>query len=66
MQWRANPCRSDLLRFISTGRLNCVVDRVHGIVETNRPSTKSARFEAVVKQGDILLNDIQRLSKVLY
>lgn len=56
----------ELVHFISNGRLNCVVDRVHGIVETNRPSTKSARFEAVVKQGDVLLNSIQRLSKVLY
>lgn len=56
----------ELVHFISSGRLNCVIDRVHGVVETNRPSTKSARYEAVVKQGDILLNSIQRLSKVLY
>lgn len=56
----------ELVRFISAGRLNCVVDRVAGVVETNRPSTKSARYEGVVKQGDVLLNSIQRLSKVLY
>jgi len=57
---------NELVRFIAAGRLNCVVDRVHGVVETNRPSTKSSRYEAVVKQGDVLLNSVQRLSKVLY
>jgi len=57
---------AELARFISTGRLNCVIDKVHGVVETNRPSAKNARYETVVKQGDILLNSLQRLSKVLY
>ena len=57
---------SELARFISTGRLNCTIDKVNGVVETNRPSAKNARYETVVKQGDILLNSIQRLSKVLY
>ncbi|KAF8967233.1 26S proteasome subunit RPN7-domain-containing protein [Flammula alnicola] len=36
------------------------------IVETTRPSLKNAQYETVVKQGDILLNEVQRLSKVLY
>ncbi|KAH7108264.1 PCI-domain-containing protein [Auriculariales sp. MPI-PUGE-AT-0066] len=57
---------AELARFISTGRLNCVIDKVHGVVETNRPSKKNARYETVVKQGDNLLNSVQRLSKVLY
>ncbi|KAG6371981.1 26S proteasome subunit RPN7-domain-containing protein [Boletus reticuloceps] len=57
---------SELSRFIANGRLHCTIDKVHGIVETTRPSLKSAQYEKVVKQGDILLNSIQRLSKVLY
>lgn len=56
----------DLSRFISSGRLNCTIDRVHGIVETNRPSTKNAQYETLVRQGDLLLNSVQRLSRVLY
>jgi len=56
----------DLSRFISSGRLNCTIDRVHGIVETNRPSTKNAQYDTLVRQGDVLLNSIQRLSRVLY
>ena len=56
----------DLSRFIAAGRIHATIDKVHGIVETNRPEAKSAQYETVVKQGDILLNKIQRLSKVLY
>jgi len=57
---------ADLSRFIAAGRIHATIDKVHGIVETNRPEAKSAQYETVVKQGDILLNKIQRLSKVLY
>jgi hypothetical protein len=48
------------------GRLHASIDKVHGIVETTHPSLKNAQYETVVKQGDVLLNEVQRLSKVLY
>ena len=57
---------NELSRFIALGRLNCTIDRVHGVVETNRPSAKNAQYETVIRQGDILLNSVQKLSKVLY
>ena len=57
---------SELSRFIASGRLHCTIDKVHGIVEINRPSLKNAQYETVIRQGDILLNSVQRLSKVLY
>ena len=57
---------NELSRFIALGRLNCTIDRAHGIVETNRPSAKNSQYETVIRQGDILLNSIQKLSKVLY
>ncbi|KDQ07046.1 hypothetical protein BOTBODRAFT_181020 [Botryobasidium botryosum FD-172 SS1] len=56
----------DLSHFISSGRLNCTIDKVQGIIETNRPSHKNAQYETVVRQGDLLLNNVQRLSKILY
>ena len=60
-------CRfSELSRFIASGRLHATIDRVHGVVETNRPPLKNAQTETVIRKGDILLNSIQRLSKVLY
>ncbi|KAM6500054.1 PCI domain containing protein [Amanita muscaria] len=57
---------NELSRFIANGRLHCNIDKVHGIVETTRPSLKNAQYDTVIRQGDVLLNQIQRLSKVLY
>ncbi|KAL0946354.1 hypothetical protein HGRIS_012587 [Hohenbuehelia grisea] len=57
---------NELSRFIATGRLHCSIDRVHSVVETTRPSLKAAQYEQLVKQGDVLLNGVQRLSKVLH
>ncbi|CDS08450.1 hypothetical protein LRAMOSA09812 [Lichtheimia ramosa] len=55
----------DLYKFIAAGRLNCVIDRVNGVIETNRPDAKNAQYQTVIKQGDLLLNRIQKLSRVI-
>eukprot|EP00794_Sanderia_malayensis_P005997 gene5997-6693_t len=55
----------ELARFIAAGRLNCKIDKVGGIVETNRPDSKNYQYQCVVKQGDNLLNRIQKLSRVI-
>ncbi|CAG8557855.1 10456_t:CDS:2 [Scutellospora calospora] len=56
---------NDVSKFIAAGRLNCVIDKVNGIVETNRPDAKNAQYQQTIKQGDILLNRIQKLSRVI-
>jgi 26S proteasome regulatory subunit N7 len=55
----------ELSRFIAAGRLHCKIDRVGGIVETNRPDSKNYQYQATIKQGDLLLNRIQKLSRVI-
>ena len=35
-----------------------------GVIETTRPDSKNAQYHSVLKQGDALLNRIQRLSRV--
>ncbi|EDO30816.1 predicted protein [Nematostella vectensis] len=55
----------ELSRFIAAGRLNCKIDKVGGIVETNRPDHKNWQYQATIKQGDLLLNRIQKLSRVI-
>ncbi|TFK17964.1 hypothetical protein FA15DRAFT_683411 [Coprinopsis marcescibilis] len=57
---------SELSRFIASGRIHARIDKVNGVVETWRPSKKSAQYDAVVRRGDLLLNEVQRLSKVLH
>uniref|UniRef100_A0A1B0CS96 26S proteasome non-ATPase regulatory subunit 6 n=1 Tax=Lutzomyia longipalpis TaxID=7200 RepID=A0A1B0CS96_LUTLO len=56
---------AELSRFIAAGRLHCKVDRVGGIVETNRPDSKNWQYQATIKQGDLLLNRVQKLSRVI-
>jgi len=55
----------ELSRFIATGKLNCKIDKVGGIVETNRPDNKNYQYQSVIKTGDALLNRIQKLSRVI-
>jgi len=55
----------ELSRFIASGRLHCKIDKVGGIVETNRPDSKNAQYQATIKQGDLLLNRVQKLSRVI-
>lgn len=56
---------AELSRFIAAGRLHCKVDRVGKIVETNRPDNKNWQYQSTIKQGDLLLNRIQKLSRVI-
>jgi len=56
---------TELARFIALGRLNAKIDKVTGIVETNRPDSKNALYQDAIKQGDTLLNRVQKLSRIV-
>lgn len=56
---------TELSRFIANGRLNAKIDKVNGVLETNRPDAKNAQYQSVLKHGDILLNRIQKLTKII-
>jgi len=56
---------SELCRFIASGRLHAKIDKVGGIVVTNRPDNKNGQYQTVIKQGDNLLNRVQKLSRVI-
>jgi len=56
----------ELVRFVSLGKIDCRVDAVGGIITTTRPDTKNAQYTTAVKQGDHLLNRIQKLSRVIH
>ena len=55
----------ELSRFIVNGRLSCTIDAVEGVLRTNRPDKKNALYQQFVKDGDALLNRIQKLSRVI-
>ncbi|CAA7027322.1 unnamed protein product [Microthlaspi erraticum] len=55
----------ELSSFVPAGKLDCKIDKVAGIVETNRSDVKNALYQSTIKQGDFLLNRIQKLSRVI-
>merc|ERR1712232_1089897 len=52
-------------RFIAAGSLTAKIDKFGGVVETNRPDLKNAQYRDMIQQGDLLLNRIQKLSRVV-
>lgn len=56
---------AELAGFIAAGRLSCSIDKVSGVVASTRPDTKNAQYQAAIKQGDLLLNKVQKLSRVI-
>ena len=51
---------SDLCRFIPSKKLNCTIDKVNGIIETNRPDNKNNQYHLLIKLGDGLLTKLQK------
>lgn len=55
----------ELSNFIYIGKINCKIDKVSGVIETNRPNRKAELFANTVKQSDALLNRVQKLARAL-
>jgi 26S proteasome regulatory subunit N7 len=60
-----NLLDGELSRFIASGRLNAKIDKVGDIIETSRPDKKNGQYHEVIKKGDVLLNQIQKLARVI-
>lgn len=56
---------SELARFIAAGRLNCVIDKVNGVVLTNKVDVRTEKYQSVLKSGDQLINKLQKLGRVI-
>jgi 26S proteasome regulatory subunit N7 len=58
-------CSRDLAKFIAADRIPCTIDRVKGIIETNRPDDKNKQYADVVKQGDQLITKLQKYGQAV-
>lgn len=56
---------AELSRFIAAGRLNAKIDKVGDIIETSRPDKKNAQYQDIIKKGDLLLNQVQKLVRAI-
>lgn len=54
-----------LSRFIAAGRLTAKIDKFGGVVETRRPDRKNKEYRECIQKGDLLLNRIQKLARVV-
>merc|ERR1712232_405958 len=52
-------------RFIAAGRLSAKIDKYGGVIVTNRPDLKNAQYREMIQKGDLLLNRIQKLARVV-
>ena len=59
------PFNSELSELISAGRITCKIDKVQGIVESERMDERNNLYKQALKQGDLLLNHVQKLSRVI-
>jgi 26S proteasome regulatory subunit N7 len=57
---------ADVSEFIRAGKLNCKIDKLNQFIESNRlEDRRNPIYSSVVRQGDLLLNRVQNLSRVI-
>ncbi|KAF8373945.1 rpn-7, partial [Pristionchus pacificus] len=56
---------TELHSLIATGQLHCKIDAIRGVIEMNHPDSKNHLYKNLIKDGDILLNRIQKLARVI-
>ncbi|CAJ0586993.1 unnamed protein product, partial [Mesorhabditis spiculigera] len=55
----------ELHRLVAAGQLPCRIDAVQGVIHMHHPDSKDRLFKSVIKDGDILLNRVQKLARVI-
>ena len=55
----------DLAPFIASQRLPCSIDRVRGVIETQRADSKNRQYADVVAKGDQLITKLQKYGQVV-
>ncbi|CAG9858221.1 unnamed protein product [Phyllotreta striolata] len=55
----------ELSKLIAAGRLNYKIDKISGKIVNERRDSQMEIFKAVIKHGDIVLNRIHKLSRVI-
>lgn len=56
---------NELSNFISQGRISAKIDKVAGIIECNQGDQSVDLYQTTIRDSDILLNKIHKLSKLL-
>ncbi|CUV04577.1 unnamed protein product [Cryptosporidium hominis] len=55
----------DIVTFISSSKLSCTIDRVRQVIICSRNDKKINQYNELVQKGDLLLNRLQRLTRII-
>ena len=55
----------ELSTFIYNGKINCKIDKVSGVIESNQANKRAELFATSLRKGDALLNRVQKLARGL-
>ena len=55
----------DLSKLIVAGRIPCTIDKVSNVIESKRTDSKNYLYQDIIKHGDLVLNRIQNLSRIV-
>merc|ERR1711976_15784 len=55
----------ELSEFISARRLHCKIDKVRNLIEYERIDHRTTDYKRAISEGEVILNRIQRLSRVI-
>lgn len=56
---------SEVSGFITNAKLSCKIDKVSGIIESNVADARNTVYSQIVKQGDLLLNHMQKVASAV-
>lgn len=55
----------ELSQFIASRRISSKIDKVAGIVESEKLDERNNLYKVALKEGDHLLNRVQKLSRII-
>lgn len=56
----------EISHFIAAGRLTAKIDKVGGAIQSSRPDAVNGHYHNIIKNGDQLLNSVQKLARVTH
>ena len=54
----------ELAELIASRKLNCKIDKLKGIVESQKADSRISRYDAIVKKGDLLIEKMHKLARI--
>lgn len=54
----------ELAELIASRKLNCKIDKLKGVVESQKADSRISKYDAIVKKGDLLIEKMHKLARI--